>query len=170
VPELVTRLVDNYPGKIRGFTALFEEFEPEERYDTVVMGHVLEHLFHPVESLSRVAKWLKPGGRVVILVPNALSLHRAVGVQLGVLESPAAFSQGDIALGHRRVYTAATLAADIGQAGLQQVHATGLVLKPLSNAQMDRWSDDLRAAYFRLGEIQPDIACVLMSVAVLEEA
>src|SRR5437868_1722361 len=29
---------------IKGFTSLFEEFEPKERYDTIILAHVLEHV------------------------------------------------------------------------------------------------------------------------------
>jgi SAM-dependent methyltransferase len=41
--------------------------------DIVVMSHVLEHLPEPVTVLKRVRDWLKPGGLLLIGVPNFAS-------------------------------------------------------------------------------------------------
>src|SRR5580700_7726384 len=57
--------------------ALFEEFQPNELFDNIILGHVLEHVEDPVDILSRAKWWLKPGiGRIFGAVPNARSLHR----------------------------------------------------------------------------------------------
>jgi SAM-dependent methyltransferase len=42
--------------------------------DTVLLSHVLEHLPSPTRTLSEIERVLKPGGSVVIWVPNARSL------------------------------------------------------------------------------------------------
>lgn len=39
-------------------------------FDYVIMGDVLEHLFDTDNALKKVHKWLKPGGRLVVSVPN----------------------------------------------------------------------------------------------------
>ena len=41
-----------------------------ERFDAIIMFHVLEHLANPVDTLQRCAKLLKRGGRIIIAVPN----------------------------------------------------------------------------------------------------
>ena len=56
-------------------------------FDNIVLGHVLEHVERPVEILSRVKSWLSANGRVFALVPNARSLHRQMGVVMGLLDS-----------------------------------------------------------------------------------
>lgn len=169
VAELVERIEARWPGRVRGHTALFERFEPPEGlYDTVVMGHVLEHVLDPIALLRRARSWLAGGGRIVILVPHAGSLHRRVGVEMGLLSATTDFSAGDVALGHRRVYTLEGLRSDVVAAGLTCAGLHGLVLKPLSNAQMDGWSEPLRDAWFRLGEAHPELACVAMCVATSE--
>ena len=43
------------------------------RFDAVLLSHVLEHLRDPAGTLSRFAKLLRPGGCVIIAVPNTLS-------------------------------------------------------------------------------------------------
>ncbi len=165
VAEAVDGVASQCPESIHGQVACFETYEPPKRYDTVILGHVLEHVVDPVFVLRRVRAWLVPGGRAVITVPNAESLHRLVGVEMGYLEAPTAFSPADMALGHRRVYTRDGLAAQVRSAGLSVTTMTGLGLKPLSNAQMDAWSPELRRAWLALGDRLPEQACVLLCVA-----
>jgi SAM-dependent methyltransferase len=47
----------------------------EEEYDIVLLIHVLEHLRSPSETLDRIHGWLRPGGRLVIDVPNLATPH-----------------------------------------------------------------------------------------------
>jgi SAM-dependent methyltransferase len=44
-------------------------------YDVVLLIHVLEHLRSPSETLHRIHTWLRPGGRLVIDVPNLATPH-----------------------------------------------------------------------------------------------
>lgn len=43
-------------------------------YDAVIMNHVIEHLYEPLSVLRECWRILKPGGRLVAVTPNALSL------------------------------------------------------------------------------------------------
>jgi SAM-dependent methyltransferase len=47
---------------------------PENTFDVVFMGDVLEHLPRPVESLEIVKSWLKPGGVLAVAIPSTLNL------------------------------------------------------------------------------------------------
>lgn len=47
--------------------------------DAVTLWHVLEHLDDPAGALTRVTDWLRPGGVVLIAVPNAASLQARLG-------------------------------------------------------------------------------------------
>lgn len=61
------------------FTGPFEAMpERESSYDLIVGWMVLEHLHDPVHSLRKMHRALKPGGHLVISVPNAGSLEFAV--------------------------------------------------------------------------------------------
>ena len=51
---------------------------PEEAFDVIAMRHVLEHLRDPVAVMRRVFRLLRPGGRVLINVPNFKSLEALV--------------------------------------------------------------------------------------------
>lgn len=43
--------------------------------DTIVLWHVLEHMIDPKDALDKANKYLKPGGLLVLAVPNFDSLH-----------------------------------------------------------------------------------------------
>lgn len=47
---------------------------PPPRFDVISFVHVLEHLPDPVRTLRRAADLLAPGGRILVLTPNAASL------------------------------------------------------------------------------------------------
>jgi SAM-dependent methyltransferase len=58
--------------------ATFETTElPPPEYDVVVFRHSLEHMSDPLESLRRAAGALRPGGVVVISLPNFSSWQRS---------------------------------------------------------------------------------------------
>jgi SAM-dependent methyltransferase len=148
-----------------GFAALFEEFETELRLDTIVAAHVLEHVADPVEVLRRARGWLADGGRVIVVVPNADSLHRRLGVKLGLLEREDGLNEQDVAIGHRRVYRRSTLDSDVAAAGLRIVERGGIFLKPLSNAQMESFADEQVEGFYELGKDFPDLCSEIYAVA-----
>lgn len=140
----------------RFFQCYFEEFEPPCHYDSILLLEVLEHLEDPVLALKRAASWLNPGGAIHILVPNARSLHRRLGVAMGLLPAVDALNDRDCQVGHLRVYTLESLLADVNAAGLQVVRHQGIFLKILSNAQMEKLDPKLIDALFAVGGELPD--------------
>lgn len=62
---------------------------PECTFDAVTMNHVIEHVFDPVALLSEIRRILKPGGRLVVVTPNAMSMgHNTYGRFWRGLEPP----------------------------------------------------------------------------------
>jgi SAM-dependent methyltransferase len=51
---------------------------PDHSFDVVTLWHVLEHLPRPVEALKRIRALLKPGGILIIAVPNFDSIQARV--------------------------------------------------------------------------------------------
>ena len=145
--------------------ALFEEFAPSTRFDRIFGNHVLEHVLDPVALLRRTRDWLQPDGRALFTVPNAGSLHRRIGVELGLLERPDALNAQDRRLGHRRVYSARNFQADLEQAGYVVEEFRGYMLKVVSNAQMKGWSRELLDASYRVSlTLPPEIGANLLAV------
>lgn len=50
--------------------AQFMEAVPDERYDFVHSSHCLEHLVDPVEGLKNWFRIIKPGGHLIVTVPD----------------------------------------------------------------------------------------------------
>ena len=135
--------------------ALFEDYVPGIQFDTVILAHILEHVMDPVSLLRQAKEWLHEDGFLIATVANGESIHRRLGVELGMISSPTELNENDIREGHRRVYTLGTLNTDIEEAGLEVVHAEGIMFKPLSNHQMFNWPDDLLEASYKLAKKLP---------------
>lgn len=145
--------------------SLFEEFQTEKRFNTIIMEHILEHVNKPVELLLKVKDWLAPDGNILVGVPNGNSIHRLVAVKMGLLKQPCELNSRDHALGHRRVYTQDALKADILEAGLKLVKIGGVFFKPLSNKQIqEHWSEEMIQGFYELGKDFPENAAELYAV------
>jgi len=146
--------------------ALFEEYTPQQQFDTVVLGHVLEHVLDPVGLLRRIRGWVAPGGVLLAVVPNAQSLHRQAAVLMGLLPTANALNATDHHYGHRRVYDLDELRADFAAADWTVTTTGGYWLKPVSNAQTaQHWTPEMLAAFLALGERYPDVAAEIYVVA-----
>ncbi len=158
-------LRDRFPRAIV-VHSLFEDFAPAAVFDTIVLGHVLEHVENSVAILRRAASWLAPGGVICGAVPNARSLHRQAAVILGMLDSEHSLNATDRHHGHRRLYDPERLRADFLAAGLRIRVFGGYWIKPLSNVQMEgSWPEKTIRAFMQLGERYPDIAAEIYVIA-----
>ncbi len=146
--------------------SLFETFEPDRKFDNIVLGHVLEHVADPVAVLARAREWLTDDGIILAAVPNARSLHRQAAVLMGLLSHEEQLNDADRHHGHRRVYTPEDFRHDFRQAGLTIQVFGGYWLKPLSNKQIeDTWTPEMLQAFMALGERYPDIAGEIYVIA-----
>ena len=152
-------------SNLRLVNSLFEEFSPNERFNTIFMTHILEHVDAPVNLLNRSKEWLAIGGRVLIVVPNANSLHRHIGVKLGMLKRKNELNEADRKVGHKRVYTLPLLSRHIQNAGFRIIHKGGCMLKILSTRQMENWSPELIDALYATGEDMPELCSKIYTVA-----
>jgi len=58
----------------------------DERFDAIVFSDVLEHLYDPLTALRFYGRFLAPGGRVLISVPNALNWQTRLSFLCGRFE------------------------------------------------------------------------------------
>ena len=153
------------PETVTFHHSLFEDFKTPRKFNDLVMARALEHLDDPVGVLRVMRGWAEPGGRVHVVVPNAQSLHRLIGVQMGMLEAPNAFSERDRMYGHRRVYDIDLLRTHLTQAGWRVLQIRGVFLKTLSNAQMLSFKPELLDAFYEVGKELPRHCAELYAVA-----
>ncbi|HEX8121341.1 MAG TPA: class I SAM-dependent methyltransferase [Solirubrobacteraceae bacterium] len=134
-----------------------EEARVEEQ-DAVTLWHVLEHLEDPGAALARIASWLRPGGTLVVGVPNVASLQaRLFGERWFHL---------DLAR-HRVHFSPAGLEALLRRHGFVPVHERHVLLE---HNPLGLWLSALPGAYpfrFLRGEAPFDVRLVALSIAAL---
>jgi len=162
--QYASRARELLPPEGRVYHCLFEEFQPKERYDLIVAAWVLEHVADPRGLLRRAAGWLSPDGEIHVVVPNAESVHRRVGLRMGMLDRLDELNESDLAIGHRRVYTWQALTLDIETAGLRAASMEGILLKPLPSEMMEALPSELRTAFFELGPLAPRLCSEIYAV------
>jgi 2-polyprenyl-3-methyl-5-hydroxy-6-metoxy-1,4-benzoquinol methylase len=120
------------------YESLIEDFNIQQKFSTVLMLDLLEHVQDPVAVLAKAASFLEQQGRLIIHVPNCDAVNRKIALLMGTLQSCDELSPFDIEIaGHRRSYNMETLRQDIDQAGLKTLHTGGIFYKMLSTPQMD---------------------------------
>jgi 2-polyprenyl-3-methyl-5-hydroxy-6-metoxy-1,4-benzoquinol methylase len=169
-PQAVANLKQRFAtDRLIAVCSYFEDFDTDRRFDTIVLAHVLEHVDNPHRILMIAQRFLQPAGVLIVDVPNAMSLHRQVGVEMGLLHDVTELNEGDISIGHRRVYTPEAFRKEIRATGLQIRHFGGVFLKVVSNALCERtFSSEQLDALLAVGERYPDIAAEMYVVAALK--
>lgn len=145
--------------------SLFEEYEPQIKFDYIILCDILEHVIDPVNLLKFSRKWLKGNGKILIISPNANSIHRQIGLLAGMINDVHELNATDMKVGHRRIYDSKILKKDIKKASLRIIKEDGFFLKPLSDSQMEDLQDEVINAFYLIGEQVPyDLLALLYFV------
>jgi SAM-dependent methyltransferase len=153
---------DWYQGRL--VQDYFETYVPDRTFDVIVMGFVLEHVDDPQVLLRRYKDFLAPVGRLYVAVPNAKSLNRRLGYEMGMIDNIYDLNATDHQLGHKRNYCRDTLREDIGAAGFRSTLEEGIYLKPLPLGVL-KTLDDMDAnlqAMLKVGVDFPDLCVALL--------
>ena len=155
---------DKLGDKVKFIHSRFETVALPQRYDNIVLTHVLEHLDDPVQVLKRInEEWLSDGGRLFLVCPNANAGSRPIAVKMGLSSHHAAVTPSEAEHGHCCTYSLDTLERDAVAAGLNVVHRSGIFFKALANFQWDRLlqtdivSKEYLQGCFQLGQQYPDL-------------
>lgn len=167
VVEGSDRLVNEAKQRFASYAGLqfvnehFENFQPAsgKKVSSILGNHVLEHLEKPVDVIDQSRKWLQSDGIAIFTVPSATSLHRRIGVELGILNQINDLSDQDQLVGHMRVYDANQLKVDVLNGGYSLVEEGGFNLKLVSQAQMADWPAELHDAIYRISRRCPEEMC-----------
>jgi trans-aconitate methyltransferase len=163
----IEHLRNRYPNdaRVRGFHCLFQEFEPDRTYDTIIAGDMLRYIPETREFLEKVRGWLNPGGCLIATVPNSRSLHRRIGTLAGMERHPVQANARDQEVGNLRSYDRYEFRDLILSAGYAVHLVQGCFLKPLSSAQMKDWDDRLLRAFLEVGDELQDYCWFLYAIA-----
>lgn len=160
------------PAHVSFVESLFEDFEPNESFDVVVMCYILEHVAEPEQLIARARRWLKPNtGVIFAAVPNARALSRQLGRALGVMKDLHEITPAEEEHGHRRTYDRAMLDNHVRGGGADALFRGGLVVKPLGTGQLDAMvkagiiSNEHFTALNHLAIEMPDLSHTIYTVA-----
>jgi 2-polyprenyl-3-methyl-5-hydroxy-6-metoxy-1,4-benzoquinol methylase len=155
---------NEFGSKVKFIHSLFETATLPEKYDNIILTHVLEHLDNPVSVMKRINdEWLSDTGRFFLVCPNAHAPSRQIAVKMGLITHNSAITPAEAEHGHRITYTLDTLERDARAAGLKVVHRSGIFFKALANFQWDRLlntdiiSEEYLQGCFQLGQVYPDL-------------
>lgn len=171
VPAFIEHTRARLGDRVRFVQGFLEAFETEERYETILFSHVLEHVLDPAAALAKLGSLLTPTGRLYVVVPNAEAPSRRIAVKMGVLTHLEALSADDVAAGHRRVYRLDTLLRDLREAGLPVAQSGGIFFKPLANFQFNALidgplvGDAFLDGCYELGKERPTECASLYAIA-----
>ena len=142
----------------------FEDAKLTQRFDNIVLTHVLEHLDDPIFVLDKIKKeWLSENGKLFITCPNANAVSRQLAVKMGLIDCSTAVTKPERMHGHKITYTVETLSRDVKLGGLEIIHTSGIIFKPFANYQWDQLidtniiSEGFIEACYELGFKYPDL-------------
>lgn len=94
----------------------------QQKFDLIIMGEVIEHIYIPPHFFLRYLKnLLLPNGRIIIQTPNAIAIHKRIKMLFGI--HPYMLLQEDCR-GHFREYTIKELQKIVECSGLDSIHVS----------------------------------------------
>jgi 2-polyprenyl-3-methyl-5-hydroxy-6-metoxy-1,4-benzoquinol methylase len=147
--------------------SLWEEFHyGASDISDVIFSSGLEHINKKtaIKIFDNIKKWLRPGGKLHIIVPNANSLHRRVAYHMGLIKDVHELSDRDRLLKHERVFDKDILYDEIQENGFKITHWEGIFLKPLPNSMMMKFNNDIIKGFNGISNELPDYCAHIYTV------
>lgn len=147
-------------------------FDPTlaDGYQHVVATNLLNELPDPSAFLAHCRAQLAPGGLLHLTANNPHSLHRLVAREMGLLDDVHAVSARGAQYVSGPLFDADAIEALARAAGLVCVHREGVVVKPLSNAQLAALPDDVIDGLDALTRVLPGHGALNYLIFVDEDA
>jgi len=126
-------------AEVRTIISTFEDAKLNEKYDNIVLTHVLEHIDKPIALLKKIRnEWLADGGRLFIVVPNAYAASRQIAVNMGLMKRAYDVTDAERKQGHVVTYNEYSLEQTVEEAELITIHKSGIFFKAFANFQWDK--------------------------------
>jgi methionine biosynthesis protein MetW len=123
-------------------------------FDLVVLADVLEHLADPHAALRRAAGWCRPGGAVLVSVPNVAHWSARLALARGRWPQE---ESGTFDSSHLRWFTRASLAELLAGAGLRDVRLDAIVPALRNHLGPARLAQRAEPAWQALGRRAPGL-------------
>ncbi|MCL4405399.1 MAG: class I SAM-dependent methyltransferase [Patescibacteria group bacterium] len=138
-----------------------ENMRLNRRFDLIIAIDILEHVDNPLIFLRKAKSLLSKGGRLLVIVPNAKSIHRFIGKEMGFIKTIYDLGPIDKKIGHKRYFDSERLSSVVTKAGFLKVKTGGLLLKTLPNHKMEELPDGYCDALYEIGKAFPEYCAEL---------
>jgi len=130
--------------------------------DMILLSGNLHEVLDPKVLLTAARSLLGPRGLLHVSVPSALSLHRRLAVEMGLIAAVDSTSERQKALNQRIVYDPTSLRALVTRAGFEVAELGGYLIKPFTHAQMEAIGNivsvEMLDGLWKLGREFPELA------------
>ena len=125
----------------------------QDSMDVVLMTTVVEHLDEELLKFifTHIKDILAPNGIFIFTMPNGRSINRLIGVELGMLRFPEELDKRDKTIGHKKMYSYYDIDLFEEWLTLKRIENIGIMFKPLSNAQMDKYFSENLEIFIQIG-------------------
>ena len=110
-------------------------------FDFIVLSSLLHEVEHPDRLLAAVLDLCGENTVVHVDVPNALSFHRLLAVEMGLIESVYQKSETQTRMQQGEIFDMASLQGEVERAGFTVVDSGSYYFKPFTQAQMAKVVD-----------------------------
>jgi methionine biosynthesis protein MetW len=123
-------------------------------FDLVVLADVLEHLADPAAALERAGGWCRPGGAILVSVPNVAHWSARLALARGRWPQE---ERGTFDSSHLRWFTRASLGDLLTGAGLRDVQLDAIVPALRNHVPLQRVARRAEPAWQALGRRAPGL-------------
>jgi len=162
------RLID---GVRSVYNCFLEDIREPVQYDVVLLMGLLHHIEKPEEFLNTVKKFIASNGVVLATVPNVNSIHRQIGVEMGLLDNIKGSSERNIRFQQFGRFTKNTFTELFQQSTYEVIDSYGYMFKPFSSEMMMKLdlTEEQIKALFIIGKKYQDMCSQLFVAAMPNE-
>ncbi len=113
-----------------------------DSFDLVILSSVFHEFINPNLELSRIHSLLSENGQLFMVVPNNESIHRLLGVHMGLLKSSTSLTSTEQIMQQHANYSSSEIAKKLEEHNFKIEISTTSFVKPHTHLQMQQWVDE----------------------------
>ena len=142
----------------------FEEIASglSKEYDLIICSSLLHEVEKPGSLIKAIENTCNSDTIVHVNVPNAYSLHRLLGKEMGILDDVHEMSENNIDFQQNNVFDKYSLEKIVNENGLEVIESGGYFMKPFSHKQMNEMmqkkviDEKVLDGLYELGKCMPE--------------
>ena len=154
-------------SNVEFYHSLWQDFDyAAADISDVVFFMGLQYLDHEetLFVLRKIRHFLRPQGRLHVVVPNAKSLHRRIAYCMNLITDVHELSERNQLFGHTRVYDKEMLFDELKECDFDVLHWEGIFLKPLPSDMMTSLNKRVIYGLYEIGKELPDYCAYIYAL------